>query len=103
MSKHQIVRAATMMPDGQIIRYSYPENKMTVLWESGAALLRRQTYPAVKVRARDDILFEDEEAGIIITGDDVDRSIATAKKKTPEFATLLDPDPYEEAEDADAS
>lgn len=39
-------RAAAAFPADPVVRYSYPNNKMRMLWESGADLLRRQYYPA---------------------------------------------------------
>jgi len=101
LSNPRIMAAAVEFPDQEIVRYQQPARKLEILWESGADLLQRRSYavPAyvVQRQANDEVLYEGEDFDI--TDADVTRSIATAARQTPEFAQLLDPPAWEEADE----
>lgn len=85
-------RACEAYPNEAIIRYTYPTGRAVTLFESGrAALSRRKSYPAAKIRAaaEDDVLYSAD--GVTITAADVEAAIKTGRKRLgEEYAQLLE-------------
>ena len=94
LSDPYIVRTIATFPQEPIVRYRWPENRTVILASSGSDLVRRQSYPVVKVR-QGEILFESED--VVITEEDVDQAIEEGIARTGEiFGELLTADLYEE-------
>ena len=89
----EIVRAIEEYQDEPIVRYSWSPfaEKEIQLWESGFHALRPRVWPGAILRQDDEeILFEDEDTGLIITNADVDRAIAQGGRRVDEeFVELL--------------
>lgn len=91
LSKHEIMRAAEQLPNESIVRFSYPKNTIDILWESGADLLKPMFFPVTR-QVETETLYESDD--VTITEEDVNRAVASARKNTPEFAELLEPENY---------
>jgi hypothetical protein len=91
-----VQRAARLFPDEPVIRYHWPTGRELVLWQSGADVFRKRTWPTAISRqaGRDEgaILYEGD--GVVITEADVTNAIEAGKARVGgEFAQLLEARP----------
>lgn len=94
MESPQVRRAISLYPDEPIVRYSWPDDRVGVLWETGAQAVQRSRWQGIGAlveRQDDDVLYEDEDEGIVITREDEDKAIAEAGRRIdPEAAALME-------------
>lgn len=103
MEMPSIWKAAEHFPTEPIVRYSYPANKMRILWERAEDIFKPRTVRLTPVRAKkEEKLYEGE--GVTISETDVDRAIANAGKRvSPEYAAALQASDYKDKEDGESS
>jgi hypothetical protein len=91
LSNFRVLRACEKFRSEPIVRYQFPSNKFTVLFESGDAALRPRLHTVAKIKKRQDdseVLYTD--ADVTITELDVERAIKEAEKRIgPEAAELM--------------
>jgi hypothetical protein len=89
MTLHSVRRAIELFPKEPIVRYSWPECRESVIWDSGEQAKRRSRWHGVDIERQDEgeVLYEDED--VTITEGDVTRSIdELGRRVDPEAAAL---------------
>ncbi len=101
LAKPHIWRTIQTFPDEPLVVYRYPQNSIRMLWESGAGLMRRQTYPIARMkRAKDTSKVLFKSGDVVITEKDVQKAIDEADTRVgPELAQLLDNKPIPKEEE----
>lgn len=99
MDDARVRRSLSTSMHEPIVRRHWPTGKEVVLWQSGAAALRRSSWQVVKPqalpvrRSEGDVLYQGD--GWAITEGDVDEAITRARADVGEdFASLMDNEPY---------
>jgi len=91
-----IWKAAERFPEEPIVRYSYPGQKIRVLWKRADELFRPRVFRLKHKRAKDEVVYY-EEGDVKITDADVARSITNAGKRvSADYAALLNAGKWEE-------
>lgn len=84
-----VQRAMRRFPNEQIVQYTWPSQKMRVIWDPNVERSTKIFHPRAVKRQEGDVLYEGD--GVIITEGDVDNAIAVAKRRVgAEFAQLLE-------------
>lgn len=91
LSTPQIRRAVKQFPNDPIIRYTWPEDRMITLWESGDQAMRRSVWSGTgRIERQDeeeDIVYEDND--LVITRDDETKAIEEAGRRVSADAAAL--------------
>lgn len=86
----QVRRAIERYPSEPIVRYKWPEGRVTTLWESGEQATRRSAWRGVDLRIErqeSDVLYSED--GIEFTAEDEERAIAEAGRRVGGDAAAL--------------
>lgn len=101
MSLPYIYRVIETFPDDAIVRYGWPKDKVSILWERAGTLTDTRVWRMVKRQDEGATLYDED--GIIITEGDVNRAIDEGRKRvSDEFGQLLDAEVVEGANEPDA-
>jgi hypothetical protein len=82
----EIQQFAYQHPKESLVIYEWPKDRQKILWYRAEDMLRHKYQPIAKTRQEEDeILYEDEESGVIITEDDVESAIENADEDVKPF------------------
>ena len=92
--KPQILANAMYTPDEPIVRYTYPSNEVITLWDRADHIFRPAIWQGHTARIQRATLFTDEETGLAITDEEVDRYISQQREGVdPTFRLLMEATP----------
>jgi hypothetical protein len=79
----EIQRFAYEQPKESLVIYEWPKDRQKILWYRAEDMLKRRVWPIKK--RQDEVLYEDEESGVIITEEDIESAIENADDELKPF------------------